>query len=215
MTRITEIYQHYHTPESLQWHQLRVAAVATQIVGMESPCVTASLLHDLGNLVKFDLSENARVIDPSLHTPFWREKQKEIKARYGTNSHQATTAMLKEMRVPEPIIELVRGIDASTIASLTESSLEQQICEYADLRVTPRGVVSLEERLEDLRERYHSKRHIEWATDTAFEKTKQHAQQVEEHIQKQTGVDVASISSETVQPYLVELRQAEVPAQLP
>ncbi|USN54769.1 MAG: HD domain-containing protein [Candidatus Peribacteria bacterium] len=60
---IQDIYTQYQIPPSLQEHMLRVAAVAEQICLHSSQeidhatIVTAALLHDMGNIIKFNLDK--------------------------------------------------------------------------------------------------------------------------------------------------------------
>lgn len=189
---------------------LTVAAVGQYIIAhwqgpaLDGPSITAALLlHDVGNLVKFDLSESARVIEPALFTDEWRERQRSMREKYGAYSHQATLSMLRELEVPEKIQQLVRGMDASNVCAIASDSWEQQICQYADLRVTPRGVVSLEERLQDLHERYASK-YPNWS-DTLFAENGECAKKIEQALQNHTSADITSVPAEKIQAYLVEL----------
>lgn len=213
---IKKIYSSFHIPLTLQQHMLTVAAVGKYIAdhwrgpAIDAEAVIATLLvHDLGNLVKFDLSENALVIDQTLFTDEWRERQRVMRETYGAHSHQVTLAMLKELGLPENIRTLADGMDADDLCIFLDSSFEQQICEYADIRVTPDGVVSLRERLADFRRRYA---HYEgWSSEERYQRNLTCAEQLETALQKHTSVDITDIPAEKIQAYLVELSQFEIP----
>jgi len=59
---IQQIYDHYDIMPSLQLHMLRVTAVAAMIVESfnqpldKNNIIKACLLHDMGNIVKFDFN---------------------------------------------------------------------------------------------------------------------------------------------------------------
>lgn len=217
--RIIEIYEHFDIPEKLQLHMLTVAAVGKYILDnwegpdVDTPTVIAALLvHDLGNLVKFDLSENAPIIDPSLHTDDWRQKQAAMHVKYGKHSHTTTEAMLHELGVDKKIITLAGSVDAADLCRIAQNSLEKQICEYADLRVTPTGITALDERLADLRKRYKEK-YPKWKDDQAFARNNHCASRIENLLQQYTSVDITDIPDETIKAYLVELAQFEIPTE--
>ncbi|EKD22933.1 MAG: hypothetical protein ACD_83C00180G0002 [uncultured bacterium] len=195
---------------------LTVAAVGKYIIDhwqgpfiSEQTIINALLVHDLGNLVKFDLTKNAQVIDPTLLTDDWRKRQVALRKKYGHSSHQATAKIIQELGLPIQIQQLVSNLDAANICNNANDSLTQQICSYADLRVTPKGVASLTERLTDLRERYQAKYSI-WKNDAFFAQHNQCAQQIEATLQQYTSTDIINIPSEKIELLLVELAQFEI-----
>ena len=213
--QIESIYSRFNIPNTLKQHMLLVTAVGKYITDHwqgsaidEQAVITTLLVHDLGNLVKFDLSEGAQVIDPTLFTDEWRQRQKQMRAKYGRNSHQATLMMLQELGLPEKIQQLAAKMDASNVCAIAQDSLEQQICEYADMRVVPNKVTSLEKRLRDLRARYSH--HPGWDNETSFLQNAACIKQIENTLQQYTAIDVASIPPEKISVYLVELAQFEI-----
>ena len=68
--KISEIYRKYRIPPQLQLHQLRVASIAKYICdNLKVPVdieevVSADLLHDMGNIIKFDLSLFPEYLEP-------------------------------------------------------------------------------------------------------------------------------------------------------
>ena len=171
----------------------------------ESAIVTALLVHDLGNLVKFDLTGSTKALDPTLLTNEWREQQTQLRAKYGYHSHQATLQMLQELGLPEKVRQLAAKMNAADVCQIAEDSLAQQICEYADLRVIPTGVTSLHDRLVDLRHRYSH--HPGWDNEINFQQNVTCAKQIEDRLQQHTSVDITQIPPEKIQALLVKLPQ--------
>ena len=68
--KISEIYQKYQIPPHLQLHMYRVSAVAWTICDNfdeeldKIKIVAADLLHDMGNIIKFDLKLFPEFLEP-------------------------------------------------------------------------------------------------------------------------------------------------------
>jgi predicted HD phosphohydrolase len=157
---IIEVYKKYKIPQNLQEHMLRVAAVADLIAEnftlplARDDIVIAALLHDMGNIVKFDLDTN-----PLGHSveeiERMRQVQREFIQRYGNDEHQATQQIINEIKVGQRTVEIADSIGFSRACEhMKGSDFEKKICAYADMRVSPTGVVSLQVRLQDGKERY-------------------------------------------------------------
>jgi len=159
---IGEIYERYHIPPWLAEHMYRVAAVATRVfdayaatdpsLGGRDDLIVACLLHDIGNIVKFNF---ITLPPPDGRVEYWKEVQSEMIAKYGTSEHPASKALCEEIGQWEriaPILEHTSDYDACIL--LERGSLLQRIVAYADQRVAPTGVVSLAQRLRDMRARY-------------------------------------------------------------
>lgn len=162
MKTILEIYQEYKIMPQLQEHQLRVAGAASLIcqnfagqIDAES-IVKACLLHDMGNIVKFDLLLFPEFVREK-GLSYWQGVKSEFAAKYGVTSHQATAAILREMGIGKRVRELVDAIGFSQATPNAESAdFDKKICAYSDMRVGPFGIISLEQRFVDLRARYQN-----------------------------------------------------------
>ncbi len=145
----------------LQEHQLRVAAVAEMICEHMNALVDkenvlkACLLHDMGNIIKFKLGYFPDSLEPN-GLRYWQEVQDEYIKKYGgSNEHIATIEIANELGVNKEIIELINSIGFITSEDNRETqNLNKKICAYADMRVAVGGVVSLEERFTETRQRY-------------------------------------------------------------
>lgn len=148
---IGQIYKKYHIMPNLQTHMYRVSVVARVLcTHFENECdaesvISATLLHDMGNILKFDLTGQEK----------WLHLQREFKEKYGTDEYVATVAISHEVGVTQRVVELIYSLSFShSSENVTTSDYEKKLCAYADMRVAPWGVVSLDERLLDLEKRY-------------------------------------------------------------
>jgi len=160
---VLDIYNKYKIPPQLQTHQLTVTAVAHQISDNfdgnleKENIIQACLLHDMGNIIKFDLNKNL-FNETEEELDKWRQVQKEFTKKYGNDEHEATNAIVSEIGVSEKVCDIVNSQGFSNACEIEENtSYEKKICEYSDMRVVPQGIQSLQERLSDLRERYEYK----------------------------------------------------------
>lgn len=160
MQKITDIYANYKILPNLQDHQLRVAAVADIIADhVDAPVdknllVPACLLHDMGNIIKFKLDYFPEVLEPE-GLPYWQGVQDTYTQKYGTDEHYATIEIVKELGLGPDVYNLVACISFLTAQETAESEdFNKKICAYADMRVSPNGIVSLEDRFLDTRSRY-------------------------------------------------------------
>ena len=155
-----EIYAAYKTMPALQLHQLRVAAVGKLICDNlnkqvnERDVILACLFHDMGNILKFDLTKFPEFTAPQ-GVEYWEEVKAGYRTKYGDDEHAATHAIMGELGLPESVRALMKGIGFSQVNSVAASeSTERKIIQYGDLRVGPRGVLSLQARLDEGRKRY-------------------------------------------------------------
>lgn len=89
---IQDIYSKFAIAPNLQRHMLTVTKLALFLcdhwqgppIGKEL-LTKACLLHDLGNIVKFDLEKYPHFLEEEQgRVEYWKQKQKEIIAKYGT-----------------------------------------------------------------------------------------------------------------------------------
>lgn len=215
---IIEIYAQYRIMPNLQQHQLRVAGVAQvvcQHIANQVPAlpqteiVQAALLHDMGNIIKFDLTRFPEFLEPE-GVEYWQQVQAEFVAKYGNNEHEATRQIVHEIGVSDLVAELIASISFTGAAQVAaQSDPKWWIAEYADCRVTPEGVTDLETRLLDLETRYGSKypseaqqqkRHETFAAIRAMERNL-----------VLLGLQPKAITESAVQRILPELRTCRVP----
>ncbi|MBP9802891.1 MAG: HD domain-containing protein [Candidatus Pacebacteria bacterium] len=160
MRNILEIYEHYKIMPNLALHQLRVASVIAlicknlEIKVDEDIAIQSGLLHDMGNIIKFDLTYFPEFNEP-LGLAYWQNIQKEYFEKYGTDEHEATQKILKELGINDRVIEIdSKMIFGNLCIDKEGNDWELKLLHYADMRVGPFGVLSYEDRMEDARKRY-------------------------------------------------------------
>ena len=161
--QIKEIYKGLLLPPNLQEHMFRVAQVVSTLKdhwqSTQQPdwnfLIRAALLHDVGNIVKFDLDNHPEFLgEEVVHIEYWRKVKEETVAKYGSDDHEATRKMLREIGVEERIISLVQEKSFSNAVEVAAGEdLNAKILLYADLRVMPHGIVTLEDRINDIKTR--------------------------------------------------------------
>jgi hypothetical protein len=162
MAIVTDIYSQYSLPLNLRTHMLRVAAVASLICDRlenvkidKDIIVKTMLLHDLGNMLKFNF-DRVDLFDPADQSKIdeYKQKQQELKVKYGTNSDQATLQMISEVTHDSRLVEFCRESHWERLGQyLNTDRLDIRVCTYADMRVGPFGLLSLDERISDLKKR--------------------------------------------------------------
>jgi len=156
-----EVYKKYNIQPNLQTHMLRVAWVAEVIVDNlkdvsvnKDNVICACLLHDMGNIIKFNLKLFPQFLEPEGYD-YWLNVQTEYKNKYGNDEHIATYKIAKEVGVTDDVFDLINAIGFSNSKQNYEShDIAKKICAYSDFRVTPYGVTSLKLRLEDGNKRF-------------------------------------------------------------
>jgi 5'-deoxynucleotidase YfbR-like HD superfamily hydrolase len=200
---------------NLQEHQLRVAAVARQLCdAMKVPVdtnavVTACLVHDMGNIIKFDLSYFPEFVQEK-GLAYWQEVKEEYVRKYGNNEHIATEKIAEELDISEvsrsylPAIGFTRSSDV-----LARGSLEQKVCLYADQRVGAYGVVSLHDRLIEGKKRYKGRADKALSLEE-FEKLFAALVHVEKELFARSSIHPDDITDESVGVIIEELRNAVI-----
>ena len=175
--KILEIYKKYKIMPQLAEHQLKVAGVAGMICdnwkrgmarkltrnGAETyidreNIVAACLLHDMGNIIKFDFNFTHK-LNPERFSKedliYWQKIKEGFMEEYGKDEHIASMEICKDIGVNNRVLELVDSVGFLTaILNAKGDDFGKKTIQYADDRVAPWGVASLEERFADLAKRY-------------------------------------------------------------
>ncbi len=203
---------------SLQLHMYRVAGVGQIIaesckvrVNMQD-IIKVGLFHDLGNIIKFNLDLFPEFLEPE-GREYWEKVQNEYFAKYGHDEHAATMAMAKEIGINSRIEELLQSVGFSRAESNYQSSdMEKKIVMYADMRVEPHGVVSLERRLADGRKRWKINKPGERGEDSLayFEKMAAALRKMKKQIFSQSTISPEDITDEVVNKKIKILTDFEI-----
>jgi len=166
MKKITDIYTLYNIMPNLQLHQLRVAAVASQICDSldvdvdKEKIITTCLLHDMGNIIKADFSRFPDFLEPE-GVEYWKEVKDHFVRTYGNKEDLATLAIMKELGVLQDLQDYAHKLDFAHVCKTKQGEdLTLKVIKYSDLRVGPYGVLSYEDRMNDVKERYSGRAHL-------------------------------------------------------
>lgn len=157
---IETIYKKYKIMPSLQEHMLRVAAVASLICDNfneplpKEEIITVCLFHDMGNIIKSRFEFMPQFLEPE-GLEYWQKIKNDYIEKYGTNDHEANLKIIKEIGLSEKVILLADQIKFSLLCDHRNGNdfVRKIIC-YADGRVSPYGIVSYNDRMEEVRGRY-------------------------------------------------------------
>jgi hypothetical protein len=213
---ITSIYQKYQIMPSLQLHMLRVGSVASLICEsffeplQYAEVQAATLLHDMGNILKFNLSLFPDFLEPE-GLDYWQGIKTEFEQKYGKDEHQATLEIARELNMNSRVIELIDSISFSLAQSNAQSNdFEKKICAYSDLRVTPFGVVSLAERLEEGRKRWKLNKGSDPYNQDLFDQMSPFLPQIEQQIFAHTPITADQITDEAVNDTINKLKEFDL-----
>jgi predicted HD phosphohydrolase len=154
-------YQHYNIMPTLAQHMLQVGAVAKivtdQINEPDFPAtqiISACLLHDMGNIMKFDLDNVPVGLDiPDID--HWKSVQADIRNQYGLDEHQVTHHIASEIGVSSTTLSAIENCGTSKAASvLADQNIPAMFVTYCDYHVAPASIVSPAQRLADILDRY-------------------------------------------------------------
>ena len=214
---IQDIYDQYHIPHTLQQHMLRVAWVCKKILDNrkditfnKEEIVTAALLHDMWNIVKFDLDN----IPPELEDMYKELDVKELRiaqtkiiSLFGSEEHTANMGIAKEIWASNEVVEIIGKINFTRLKNEHDTyTIPQIIVKYWDLRVWPYGIISVAERLREAAIRYNKS---DWMQKTLQENI-QFVQQVEENIFSHCTLSPQDITDENINPLLEDLRGFDI-----
>ncbi len=199
-------------------HQLRVAAVAKQICESlnievdKDEIITASLLHDMGNIIKFNLPY-AKIKFPEFLEPegleYWEQIQSEFNQKYGKDEHEATLDIIGELGMSPYIYDLAKHVDGTFIENIAlGEDFGRKICIYVDDRVTPFGVVSVKDRNLEAEKRYKE-------TGRVFDKEKRdffmkNMFDIEKQIFSHSNIKPEDITDLSVRDIVEELKNFEI-----
>lgn len=205
-TTITEVYEKYKINKGLQEHMLRVASVGQLIYDNKykidaKNIVSACLLHDMGNLIKSKIDVFPEMFEPE-GIKYWSKAKEELIAVYGSDVHMATLTMVKEIVLNEEIVRIVDEMSFDRICEIAGGNdQELKIVLYADMRVGLHGIITIDERFDDIKDRYVPHRF----TSEELERRRRCAKRIEEEIFEQTTIRPEDIDNISVAPVIESL----------
>lgn len=213
------IYQAYALPIHLRDHLLRTTAVVCWILDHwkgeplnETVMIKASLLHDIGNIVK-GTDEKFSHIFPDFFSedswPYWLNIRKHIGDRYGKSDIDATLNIAKEINVGEEVLELIKKKQfCNNESTYNENDFQVKICAYADQRVSPSGILSLNGRLDEAKIRYRGVENSS-VNNPNYQNLKEYAEKIERQIFSKVNGHPEDITDKAVECYINILKGYE------
>jgi hypothetical protein len=212
--KVLEIYKKFKVPPNLQEHLLRVTKVGLYIsdkwVGKIDPNIIkiAGLLHDIGNIVKFDFKTHPEFLgEEQSRVSYWIAAKDEIVKKYGADDHMATEAMLKEIGIDKRIVHLVLSKSfANSIKTKDSNNWELKVMYYADLRVGPYGVIPLKQRLDEVLgrlDKYKDLKNLNELISACYD--------LEKQIQKKVTFNLRSLNDQVIKDDNQKLLDTEIP----
>jgi len=206
---ISAIYEKFHIPPILQSHMLRSAGLGW-LISKEfdgnltniNDIVATLLIHDLGNIAKidFDSKFNRKLYGDNIG--YWMKTKDMIVSTYGKNDHQATLIMAKELGVSDRVYFLLENITFEKTDFILElDDWDLKICAYADYRVAPFGIVSLKERIDDIKRRYKGKDTNPF-NEPRTELLTKYTFEIEKEIFAQLSISPSDINNESVEQHI-------------
>lgn len=189
---------------------IRVAAVAKQIcdtstVALDTDAIVSGcLVHDMGNLIKAKMDSFPEFFAPE-GAEYWQQVKDEMIATYGSNVHVATIAMVKDLQLDDLSYKYFMAIGSEATERVHQSgNLGEKIATYSDMRVGPFGIVSLNERMNDMRTRY-----LDRGTDsfkaTEIDLRESRLKDMEEEIFAQAKIQPGDVTDESTAAIQAEL----------
>ena len=165
--------------------------------------VAALLIHDLGNIVKIDFETETtlKIIgEERERLDYWKKVKEEVIAKYGNDDSQVTLKMADELSVNARLRFLLEKNNFIKNDFISEcDDWELKICNYADQRTGPFGILSLKERLSEGMKRYEERKanvnhpKAKLFYECAFETEKQ--------ILENNSLSAEDINDESIKPF--------------
>ena len=169
--------------------------------------ILAGLFHDMGNIIKSDLAHFLDFVEPE-GIEYWESVKSEFLREYGDDAHSANVAIAKKIGLFTEVVSLIDNAGFSRMEKIFVSeSFELKVFEYGDIRVGPRGILSIAERLAEARARYEARIKLKsyYETDDDFEKLSNAALKLEKQIFEHVTLTPADINDRAVEPLIKEL----------
>lgn len=165
--KIRQVYLKYMTPTNLQEHMLRVASLSKIIcenwIGNtinEEAILTTCLFHDIAKPITFDPQQQSKYGMNEDQIKDLISSQKILVEKYGPIEHTATLAISKEVRLDDETLRALDNFEWENLPRLVEQNdFNSLIPLYCDMRIGPKGILLLEQRIADLNQRIENKKH--------------------------------------------------------
>ncbi len=161
--------------------------------------VKGLLLHDTGNIIKFDFSRPDLLGEAErMDLEKWKRIQKEFTQKYG-NEDIAIQEIARQSGVDEIVLEIVDSVGSSKLQKALETTnWNKKIACYSDFRIGPFGVLTVNERFDDIVARYRGRGHA-MSDIEETERKRQRCLELEKQLQQHVSVDLQQINSRKIE----------------
>lgn len=206
---VAQLYEKYMTPKNLQEHLLRVAALAKIICDnwtgepLNNHAVVATCaVHDIAKPITFDVTKQAQYGMPQEDIDKLTVLQKTVIEKFGDNEHKATVGISKDSGLEGDGLRLLENLEWEYIPRLISvKDTESLLPIYCDMRIGPNGILTLNKRFEDLRNRKVTYYHKDSVRDGAA---------LEEYLRPNVKIDLNSITDAQLNSLFPELLNLEI-----
>lgn len=203
---IQDLYDRFQTPKNLQLHMLRVGALGKVIIdnwngdAVDTTAILQTcLFHDIAKPLTFDLSKQSQFGMLEADIKRLADWQAHTKRQYGEKEHEAAVAIFMEIGCTQESVSLIDDFEWKYLPRLLkEKKMEALISLYCDMRISPTGILSIQERMNELRTRRDD---LGWMKDAP-----EAVPALESLLQKNVSIELDSISHESVEKLALELR---------
>lgn len=167
--------------------------------------VKTLLLHDMGNIIKFDF-DRIELLDVSdlKRVGELKRIQSDFINKYGPHTDKATLYIINEITRDNRIIDLCANSHGQNLHQFLDSNeWDKKICFYSDMRVGPKSIVSINERFKDLMIRNPQ----DEGKMITYQKQ---SLNLEKLLQRQVFINVKQISDATVNKEITTLRKSSI-----
>ncbi|MBN1915532.1 hypothetical protein JW796_00870 [Candidatus Dojkabacteria bacterium] len=176
--------------------------------------IQTALVHDMGNIVKFNMSFMSEAFEPE-GVAYWTGVKEEFIEKYGSDEHEVTQKIIEEMKVPERIVEVVTALGfAKAKESFETKDFRVKICLYSDQRVTPSGVASLERRMEEGYKRFLGRKDLPEGEIGRFPVLADYLRKIELQIIDHCRIKPEGINDEAIKSTCLHIKDFEIATHL-
>lgn len=195
--QISEIYSKYKTLPNLQQHMLRVSAVAQKVLDNWSgididkkSIIQTCLLHDIAKPITFDMQKQELYVQNVEELRLVQNCNRYLIDNYGVEEHPALLKIATEIGVNQKTIDLLNNLEWHLIGKLLEKNdVESLIPIYCDMRISPNGIVTIEQRIQDLKKR----------TGKGNQQLYLDGEDLEKYINQNVSTDLNTISNQDIE----------------
>ena len=217
---INKIYSRFKISPNLRKHQKSVASVGAIICDnwkhnlhdygiIRDDIIAFLLVHDIGNIIKFKFDPQSLKMlgDEKMNSEYWKQVREEIILKYGNKVKDATKKMLMELNPSKGIKHLIEEMAFSKTDIIAKGNdWPLKISAYSDLRVGPFRIVTLKERIKDLRKRYGGKTRRfdsdgDYLTEAQVNFFYECAYQIESQIMENLNISKEDINNDSIKVY--------------